>query len=47
VFAVAFGEADIPDLTQVADATGGTVIDAVHQPLSALGAIVEDVRGYQ
>ena len=47
VYAIAFGEADIPELTQVARATGGTVIDAVHQPLSALSAIVEDVRGYQ
>jgi Ca-activated chloride channel family protein len=47
VYVIAFGEADIPELTQVASATGGTVIDAVHEPLSALSAIVEDVRGYQ
>ena len=46
VYAIAFGEADIPELTQVVSATGGTVIDAVHQPLSALSAIVQDVRGY-
>lgn len=46
VYAIAFGEADIPELTQVASATGGTVIDAVHQPPSALSTIIEDVRGY-
>ena len=47
VYAIAFGEADIPELIQVASATGGTVIDAVKQPLSVLSGIVEDVRGYQ
>jgi Ca-activated chloride channel family protein len=47
VYAIAFGEADISELTQVASATGGTVIDAVRQPLSVLSGIVEDVRGYQ
>jgi Ca-activated chloride channel family protein len=47
VYVIAFGQADLPELHQVAIATGGTLFDVVHEPLNDLTAIVADVRGYQ
>jgi Ca-activated chloride channel homolog len=47
VYPVAVGQADLTALGMVASATGGILVDAEQQPLSALDAIVEAIRGYQ
>jgi len=47
VYPVAVGEADLGELQQIANVTGGTLINAEREPLSALNTIVGDIRGYQ
>ncbi len=47
VYSIAVGEAELSELQQVADVTGGTLTNAEQEPLSALETIVEDIRGYQ
>jgi Ca-activated chloride channel homolog len=47
VYAIAFGRADLRQLAQVASVTGGSAFDAVSQPVTALGTIFEEIRGYQ
>jgi Ca-activated chloride channel family protein len=47
VYPIAVGEADLIDLQQVASATGGVLVDAKQEPLSALDAIIATIRGYQ
>lgn len=47
VYTIAFGNASLGDLAQVANATGGTSFNATGQPLSALTNIFEAIRGYQ
>jgi Ca-activated chloride channel homolog len=47
VYTIAFGEADLEPLAEVASVTGGTAFDAVGQPVSALSTIFDQIRGYQ
>ena len=47
VYTIAFGQADLGPLAEVANVSGGTAFDAVSQPVNALGAILQAVRGYQ
>lgn len=47
VYTIAFGQADLRPLADVASVTGGTAFDAVSQPISALSTIFEEMRGYQ
>lgn len=47
VYSVAVGQANLTELGQVSSATGGLLVDAEQQPLSALDTIVEAIRGYQ
>ena len=46
-YPIAFGEADLGQLSEVASVTGGIFFDAVDQPVSALTPIFEEIRGYQ
>jgi Ca-activated chloride channel family protein len=47
VYTIAFGDADLGPLAEVADVTGGTAFDAVGQPVSTLSTIFDQIRGYQ
>jgi Ca-activated chloride channel homolog len=47
VYTIAFGEADLRQLSEVASVTDGAFFNAVGQPVSALAPIFEDIRGYQ
>lgn len=47
VYAIAFGQADLPELQEVASTTGGTAYDATGQPVSDLVTIFQEIRGYQ
>lgn len=47
VYSIAFGEADLPELQEVAGTTGGAAYDATGQPVSDLVTIFQEIRGYQ
>jgi hypothetical protein len=47
VYTIAFGEADLGPLAEMADVTGGTAFDAVGQAVSALSTIFDQIRGSQ
>jgi Ca-activated chloride channel family protein len=47
VYTIAFGQADLEPLAEVAYATNGTAFDAVGQPVSTLNTIFDQIRGYQ
>jgi Ca-activated chloride channel family protein len=44
VFTVLFGEADVPEMTELAELTGGRVFDAREQ---SLDTVFREIRGYQ
>lgn len=46
-YTIAFGEADLQPLAEVASVTGGIAFNAVSQPISMLSTIFEEIRGYQ
>lgn len=47
VYTIAFGEAELPPLAEVASVTGGIAFDAVAQPIGVLSTIFDEIRGYQ
>lgn len=44
VFTVLFGESDVPEMTELAELTGGRVFDAREE---SLDAVFREIRGYQ